>query len=144
MKRSFLASMALALAVGTLTACSAVSAVSTAASTTATQSQIDAARSTVYGLETVYGTGLIVAVAWAKQPYCGPAAPPAPLCSTPTGIIAIAKAQAAVATALHNAKVVVLAATPQQSDLSLAVSGLQAAYATYQQILTANGVKTSS
>ena len=141
MKRSILALAAVSFALG---GCSAVSAVSTAANTTATSSQISDARATVYGLESLYGASLAVAVSWASQPTCGPNAPSAPLCSTPAGIVAVAKAQLAVSAALKSAENLVQSASPGASDLSLAVSGLQAAYSAYTNALAVYGVKTSS
>lgn len=144
MMRSMATALALACASASLGACSIFQAASTASSTMATQSQINDARATLYGLESVYGATLSAAVDWAKQSTCAPGVPAPPLCSTPAGIVAIAKAQLAVSAALTNAKKVILAATPDSSALSLAISTAQGAYATYTSALATYGVKTGT
>lgn len=123
-----------------LGACSAISGLSTAS---LSQDTINKARTAVLGIDNLYGIAVITADTWAKQPRCGsPGAPPAPVCSTAVGVIALNKLAITTRGSLNQAEALVMKASPQQSDLDLAIATAQSAWTAYQNGLAVYGIPT--
>jgi hypothetical protein len=127
-----------------LAGCSLFQGAQTLAGSSPSPAVIAQARNTVLGLDNLYGIAVNAADKWAQpKNRCGVSgAPPAPLCSTLPGIIAVNKGAVAIRTALNDAEGVVMKASPQQSDLDLAVSTAQTVWAAYQTILAQFSIKT--
>lgn len=143
MIRKLAFTIAVALAIS---GCGAFNAVQTAATGSPSQTVINQARTTVLGLDNLYGVAVIAADTWAQPGNrCGAAlAPQPPICSTPQGIIAVNKAAVAMRGALNKSEELVMKASPAQTDLDLAISSANAAWSVYQSVLATYGVKTGS
>jgi hypothetical protein len=126
--------VALALALG---GCQAITAVNTAANTPVTAAQVASARDVSYGLEASYDVALRLAVLYGKEPTCGPAAPPAPLCKTLAVMEGIEVGRAKFRSSLNRLNAVIADTTTTTSMLSAAIDLAKGAYAEYQAALPA-------
>lgn len=127
-----------------LSGCDAIKGVQTAANASPSPQVIADARTAVLGVEQLYSVAVIVADKWSQpENRCGRVgAPQPPICNTPAGIIAVNKAAVTFKAAALQAETYVLKASPQQSDLTLGIDGIRAAWATYQTVAGAYGIKT--
>ncbi len=123
--------------------CSALGGINQAANSSVSQDTINKARTAVLGFDNLYGIAVISADRWAGQPRCGSAgAQPAPLCSTALGTVTLNRLAIATRGSLNQAEQLVMKASPQQSDLDLAIATAQSAWAAYQNGLNVYGVST--
>lgn len=139
--RRILAIVALALVVP---GCAVFDAYRAAQHSKPSAATIAQARNTVLAVQNAYGVAVIAADKWAQPTNrCGvPAAPPPPLCSTATGVIAVNKMAVSTRTALNSAEALVLKASPEQSDLELGILTAQHGWDAYKAILVEYGIKT--
>lgn len=134
--------LALGLALLATAGCSLIQGAQTAANSSPSPTAFADAKNTVYALKSGYGAALVVVVGWAKTPLCGSAgALPVPTCPTQTAINALAKADAVAAAAITKAEALALSASPDQSNLTLAIQAAQAAYSAFQNAMTAYSIK---
>lgn len=106
--------------------------------TTVPASVINDAKTTSYALESTYAASLKVATAWAAQPRCSAVgAPPAPLCSTASGVIKAETGRQVAKSALTRLDQVITMAS-DASAIDSAIAAAQAAVATYQTVAKGN------
>jgi len=130
------------LALGGCEYLKAASSISSAASTPVGAQTIADARNTVYAVKSGYAIALPFAKAYVTQTPCSfPKALPAPLCSSDAGVSALDKARATLSSAINRAEALALSASPSQSDLSVSIDVLKAAYAEFQTAMVTYGVK---
>jgi hypothetical protein len=126
----------------TVPGCSVLQGASTAANSSPSPTALADAKNTVFALKSGYGAALVLVVNWAKTPLCGaPGALPAPTCPTQPAINALAKADRVAGDAINKAETLALSASPDQSNLTLAIQTAQTAYGVFQGAIATYNVK---
>lgn len=122
--------------------CSLIQGASTAANSSPSATALADARNTVYALKSGYGAALVLVVNWAKTPLCGaPGALPAPTCPTQPAINALAKADRVAGDAISKAEALALSASPDKSNLALAIEAARVGYSAFQGAISTYNVK---